>query len=369
MKRLDPRAAAALLGLCLLACGLRDERVAGPGTGMETGNTVAGILVLDSTTPAAGIWVRISATAPLSLGSANKMSASMSPWRDSALTGSRGDFRMELPGRVTGALLLEAEYDSIRKIRLPFIKGPANLDLGTLSLQAWMKPGYELTFGDEFEGIGIDTVSRWVPRDYGEIIRNSEKQALVPEALVVRDGRLAITADRRTAGYAGATREYVSGMAITKGRFSQKYGWYEIRCRFPEAAGLHPGLWMLPDTTPQVWPPELLFPTAIGRNPDSIYVSVRSTSATQDFFRQSKLPPPRDGYRVVAVDWSADAIRWYVDGGLMEEYAGPAIPHGPMYLLLNLAVGGTYSRGDPDSDRGFPYALEIDYVRVYRKSP
>lgn len=37
----------------------------------------------------------------------------------------------------------------------------------------------------------------------------------------------------------------------------------------------------------------------------------------------------------------------------------------PMYLLLILAVGGTWP-GSPDLSTQFPSAMEIDYVRVYK---
>lgn len=36
----------------------------------------------------------------------------------------------------------------------------------------------------------------------------------------------------------------------------------------------------------------------------------------------------------------------------------------PFYLLMNLAVGGTFS-GNPTADTIFPQSLFIDYVRVY----
>ena len=37
----------------------------------------------------------------------------------------------------------------------------------------------------------------------------------------------------------------------------------------------------------------------------------------------------------------------------------------PMYLLINLAVGGEWP-GDPDESTPFPATLMVDYVRAYR---
>jgi beta-glucanase (GH16 family) len=39
--------------------------------------------------------------------------------------------------------------------------------------------------------------------------------------------------------------------------------------------------------------------------------------------------------------------------------------HRPMYLLANLAVGGTWP-GNPDHSTIFPATMYIDYIRVYQ---
>jgi len=39
----------------------------------------------------------------------------------------------------------------------------------------------------------------------------------------------------------------------------------------------------------------------------------------------------------------------------------------PMYLILNLAVGGDWP-GNPDQTTAFPANLLVDYVRVYTKN-
>jgi hypothetical protein len=35
---------------------------------------------------------------------------------------------------------------------------------------------------------------------------------------------------------------------------------------------------------------------------------------------------------------------------------------------MNLAVGGIYG-GDPDADTVFPGEMQVDYIRVYDKTP
>ena len=44
---------------------------------------------------------------------------------------------------------------------------------------------------------------------------------------------------------------------------------------------------------------------------------------------------------------------------------GPAVSREPMYLVLNLAVGGDYP-GPPDGATVFPARVEVDWVRVWQ---
>ncbi|MEL6629277.1 MAG: glycoside hydrolase family 16 protein, partial [Bacteroidota bacterium] len=44
---------------------------------------------------------------------------------------------------------------------------------------------------------------------------------------------------------------------------------------------------------------------------------------------------------------------------------GEWVYDGPMYLLLNVAVGGTFV-GFPTSQTPFPQKMIVDYVRVYQ---
>jgi beta-glucanase (GH16 family) len=59
---------------------------------------------------------------------------------------------------------------------------------------------------------------------------------------------------------------------------------------------------------------------------------------------------------------------WLIDGQLVQEFADKAnICSSPMYLIANLAVGGSWP-GDPDASTTFPQSLLIDYVRVWQRS-
>jgi beta-glucanase (GH16 family) len=84
-----------------------------------------------------------------------------------------------------------------------------------------------------------------------------------------------------------------------------------------------------------------------------------------------------DKFHVWRMDWDADFLRLYVDGQLLNETSlkdtingdatGTNPFHQPHYLILNLAIGGQ-NGGDPAATT-FPAKFEVDYVRVYQKTP
>ena len=65
-------------------------------------------------------------------------------------------------------------------------------------------------------------------------------------------------------------------------------------------------------------------------------------------------------------EWSPDGL-YGSSMGLSDFVSEDAVPSGKMYLLLNLAVGGSWP-GAPDAQTKFPAVLAVDYVRVYQKA-
>lgn len=81
-----------------------------------------------------------------------------------------------------------------------------------------------------------------------------------------------------------------------------------------------------------------------------------------------------DDYHVYAVEWSSNAVTWYVDGTPYHTLTPATLPAGarwvfnaPFFLLLDVAVGGPNAfLGTPDSTVAFPQDLLVDYIRVYQ---
>jgi beta-glucanase (GH16 family) len=231
---------------------------------------------------------------------------------------------------------------------------------------AQQKPGWKLTFHDEFDGTSLD-LSQWNPQDPWGRVRNSELQAYVKDALVVHDGILHITAQKRAAEYGGAMRQYTSGMMTTYGKFAQKYGWFEIRCRVPKGNGLWPAFWMLPE--PLGWPPEIDVVENLGQDTGVAYFTNHFTGSDGKHGSKGSgkvaTPDLSADFHIYAVEWTQQAIVWYLDG--VEKFrSGQGVTQQPMYLLVNLAIGGNWPV-PPDQTTIWPASFDVDYVRVYTR--
>jgi beta-glucanase (GH16 family) len=70
-----------------------------------------------------------------------------------------------------------------------------------------------------------------------------------------------------------------------------------------------------------------------------------------------------------AIEWFPDRIDFFVNDFLYNRIKSSDVPgewvfNQPFFLLINVAVGGSYV-GFPTDQTPFPQTMEIDYVRVY----
>src|SRR5271156_3748622 len=118
--------------------------------------------------------------------------------------------------------------------------------LGAKTIDEMKSDGWNLTFDDEFDGPSLDA-AKWVPHYNYSAIINHELQAYVPDALPISNGILSITARHEPGEQGGRTQPYRSGAMTTYGKFSQEYGYFEVRCKLPHGKGFWPAFWLLSD--------------------------------------------------------------------------------------------------------------------------
>jgi len=161
-------------------------------------------------------------------------------------------------------------------------------------------------------------------------------------------------------------RSYSSGLLTTKASFSQTYGLFEIRARMPAGKGLWPAFWLLPVNGD--WPPEIDVLEILGDKPDKLYCSWHSNVGGQHSADTQTIdvPDTSAGFHTFSLEWTKDVVNWYFDEIQVASHPTPQDFHQPMYMLVNLAVGGHWP-GDPDSSTRFPATYSIDWIRAYTR--
>lgn len=247
--------------------------------------------------------------------------------------------------------------------------------------QQWVQ-----VWGDEFDVDGAPDPAKW-GYEIG-MLRNNENQYYTsrPENVRVENGMLVIEAKKEP--YLGA--QYTSASIHTMStdrreiKFDVKGGRLEVRAKMPSVSGSWAAFWTLGIdswTEEGGWPGsgEIDVFEYVAHTPHAVFGNVHyegtdgyHKDSVKDFNVKSvdiNAPPIHEDFHVFRVDWYEDRIEWYFDAILYHSFLidplainGNALTQ-PHYLILNLAVGGSWgSPIDPDfvSDQYL-----VDYVRVY----
>jgi len=199
-----------------------------------------------------------------------------------------------------------------------------------------------------------------------------------PSVYVGTDGYLHIVAQQPSTGV------YTSGRLKTQGLFNFQYGRIEIRAQLPEQQGLWPAGWLLGANSSIVsWPAcgemDVMERVNAAGSPDWNEGSIHGTG-----FTGSNLGTIYDfasgqtaaGWHTYGMIWQKGSVAYYIDDptkpyvtyttSSISGLSGSVWPFdaGPSYVLLNLAVGGSWP-GSPNSSTTFPASMLVDYVRIY----
>lgn len=231
---------------------------------------------------------------------------------------------------------------------------------------------YELVWSDEFNGNSLDTntwnyeigTGSW---GWG----NNEQQYYTDRNIKVSNGTMKITAKRED--YGGM--KYTSSRITTKNKKNFKYGKIEARIKMPKFKGVWPAFWMLGANQDSVgWPKcgEIDIMEAINdenlvygtlhwfHDPGNNNADSGSSVAVAD----------RTEYHVYGVEWTADKLRWYVDGKVYRtmDVSNDSFSEvrKEYFVIFNMAIGGQWPGYDID-ETAFPATMEVDWVRAYKK--
>lgn len=260
------------------------------------------------------------------------------------------------------------------------------------------KPGWELTFHDEFDRPVLNDMYWYAAYRSGR--KDSFRRLGIPSRwhdhnahYVFEDGVLKLRIAENMPYRPDKSQPCVSCLTTSDHRFgadgknyqvmekfAQKHGWFEIRCRVPRGEGLLSAFWLhQSDPTKQEYTPE-------GRRRDlsagPVEIDIIEQQGRYMNDRESKIdlnihftekghflrPVPMDlsaDFHIYAVDWQEGRIDWYMDGERLESYRGPTPPEKMFILVALFQYSGWIGNIDPDMP--YPRDLEIDYIRAYRR--
>jgi beta-glucanase (GH16 family) len=259
------------------------------------------------------------------------------------------------------------------------------LILATIGARA---DGRKLVWSDEFDKAGPPDPAKWT-YEVG-FVRNREAQYYTrarPENARVENGMLVIEARKERFPVAAADprgrhcfAEYTSASLTTRGKASWTYGRVEVRAKLPTGRGTWPAIWTLGSNLPTVgWPAcgEIDIMENVGFQPNAIHATVhtRRYNHLRGTQKGSKIevPKPYDDFHVYALEWAPDRLDCFVDGRKYFTFANEGKGRDvwpfdrPQYLLLNLAIGGTWGGQKGIDDNVLPQRFYVDYVRVYQQ--
>jgi|GEM_PF-3404067 len=242
-----------------------------------------------------------------------------------------------------------------------------------------------LVWSDEFETPGLPDPGHWNWDTGGSGNGNQEGQYYTrarPANAHVDSGYLQVTARREdtlTCWYGPC--KFTSARLVTRGLATWTYGKVEVRARLPTGKGLWPAIWMLPqDNAYGNWPNsgEIDIMENVGFEPGIVHGTVH----TQDYNhllntqRGATLAVDNLGevFHVYGLEWGPDSLSMAVDGrryfSFARETGSAKWPFDkPFYLLVNIAVGGSWGGQQGVDTTVFPQSMLIDWVRVYQASP
>ncbi|MBN7138615.1 glycoside hydrolase family 16 [Lysobacter enzymogenes] len=227
---------------------------------------------------------------------------------------------------------------------------------------------WQLVWSDEFNGsIGPSWVFETGNGSGGW--GNNELQYYRRENATIENNALVINARREDFG----GFRYTSARMKTQGVRTFRYGKIEARMKLPSFMGAWPAFWMLGANLPQVgWPDsgEIDIMEHVN-NEDRTYGTIhwRDHNGNYAQYGGNTALNVAD-WHVYAVEWDANAIRWYVDGNKFHEASiqnsvnGTEEFHRDFFVLLNFAIGGNWPGFNVDESK-LPAKMHVDYVRVY----
>lgn len=246
-------------------------------------------------------------------------------------------------------------------------------------------PGNEwnLIWSDEFDQDTIDTTNwNFQVEKAGRFNDEWQRYTNSSDNAYIDNNCLVIRAIHETDVH--GIDQYTSARLHTANKHSWKYGKIAARIKLPEGEGIWPAFWMLGANIDEnggdtPWPQsgEIDILELYGSKDDAVIeANLHYADASNQHAMMGAVSYEleegifADSFHIFELEWDENKISWFVDG---QQYASTPITandrsefHKEFFILLNLAVGGTFA-GRPDETTQFPQYMYVDWVRVYQQ--
>ena len=240
------------------------------------------------------------------------------------------------------------------------------------------KPGWTLTFSDEFDTLDTHKWRRGQP--WGEYHGAYLHQYYSNNEIKTHNGYLYLGGSYSPKTYVKEdttfTIPFAVGLINSDVSFSQKYGYFEIRSMNPTGAATWPAFWL---TGAHRWPPEIDIFEMYGKKDKG---TIHNQYATIHFGKDGKrsrgylskkinLPNNTDSvFHVYACEWDPKFIKFYTDGKLVNYIRVNKRLRkwldDEMVIIINNSFDHRYI--DYIHDEFESNQFVVDYVRVYKRS-
>jgi hypothetical protein len=265
----------------------------------------------------------------------------------------------------------------------------AKVELPTAVLPDWLGkrppvPGaWVKTLDDEFNGKKLDEKvwRSFGPNYYDKLSHWSKSNVRFEYGMAV------LRYEKRTGFQNDSPKEastpYASGYLDTYDLWTQRYGYFEARVKVPEAPGLWPAFWMMPDrgkvAGPEQWKRQdtanggmefdiLEHLSRWGSHRFNIAMHYDGYEKDHKQIGSDKIyaEPDKDGFVTCGLLWEPGLVVYYYNGKEVLRWKNPRISSVPEILMFTMPMGGWDNNGLDDSK--LPADFDIDYVRVWQRT-
>jgi hypothetical protein len=259
-----------------------------------------------------------------------------------------------------------------------FIRGQAMFHAADSLPDSSVPSGYHLTFDDEFESLSIADEDSSPARWYSQTIQCCMFDTSSPMTLTQMSGLSAPDGQRPFFLVPGqglnirlqkSNDQWYSGVLATVNRkgigFAQRYGYFEMKARFPAAPGTWPAFWLLNQNsrTTASPPAEIDIVEAYMFAPDFVNITLHDWGKPPKTLahKLSKVENLSKGFHTFGLLWTAETMQFFCDGKVIAKFPTPQQMEQPFFPIIDLGLGG----GWPTRDTPSQSDLLIRYVRVY----